>query len=202
MIEWPLEVAIASGLFAQVIVSTDSEEVAAVARAAGASVPFLRPRSLSDDHASTASVVQHAVEWLDESGASPQQVCCLYPTAAFVRVEDLAGARDALTAGERDYVLAVTEYAHPIQRALTEGPAGLLEPLSIGDVPIRTQDLPVALHDAGQFCWGWADAYRELRPVFGGRTTGWRFPRWRGIDIDTPEDWQYAERLHAMATEL
>ena len=83
IIAWPIKAALSSGLFDQVVVSTDDAEIAEVARDAGASVPFMRPKNLSDDYADTKSVVRHAISELKLETEPEVQVCCIYPTSVF-----------------------------------------------------------------------------------------------------------------------
>ena len=192
MIGWSIGTAQEAGCFARILVSTDDDEIAEVARDLGAEVPFCRPAALADDHATTAEVVQHALGWLAERGETPQALCCLYATAPFVRAEDLrAGA--ALLA-EADYAVPVTTFAFPVQRAVRIV-AGRLEMMWPEHLNTRSQDLEEAWHDCGQFYWGRAAAWAAGRPVFGPGTAPIRLPRWRVQDIDTEEDWRRAEAM-------
>ncbi|MEQ6890044.1 pseudaminic acid cytidylyltransferase [Halomonas sp. CS7] len=196
MIAWSIEAALASGCFARVIVSTDDDEITAVAREWGAEVPFMRPAALADDHAGTLPVIAHAVEWLREQGEPPEVVCCLYATAPFVQTDDLWAGEQALQAGDDvDYAFSVTSYAFPIQRALrltAEGRVSMFQPEHFHT---RSQDLEETWHDAGQFYWGLAAAWCAGTPIFGEHAVPVCLPRHRVQDIDTPEDWQRAEWL-------
>lgn len=195
MIVWSIEAALASGCFSQVIVSTDDDEIASVAEAHGASVPFRRPAALSDDYSGTGSVVAHAIEWLAEHDKAPQNVCCLYATAPFVQHDDLLAGMKALQGEFVDYAFSVTSYAFPIQRALrltSEGRVAMFQPEHL---TTRSQDLDEAWHDAGQFYWGRADAWQRGLPIFSQSAVPVVLPRHRVQDIDTPEDWRRAEWL-------
>lgn len=200
MIAWSIEAAHASGLFSRVIVSTDDAEIAEISRTLGAEVPFLRPARLADDHATTAQVITHALDWLEGVAALPDRLCCLYATAPFVRASDLcAGA--ALMGEGIDFVLAATDYAFPIQRALRIGPDGAVEMFAPGNYATRSQDLVPAYHDAGQFYWGRSMAWRTAPAFFGPATRALILPRHRVQDIDTPEDWHRAELMHRVLEE-
>ena len=94
MIAWSIEAALESECFDRVIVSTDDDEIAEVARSCGADVPFMRPANLSDDHTATIPVIKHAIEWQQENGAEPSEVCCIYATAPFVQSADIARGLD------------------------------------------------------------------------------------------------------------
>lgn len=195
MIGWSIAAARASGLFDRVLVSTDDDAIARVARAEGAEVPFRRPAGLADDYAATVPVIGHAVQALGLAAGTP--VCCLYATAPFVRGPDLAeGAR--LLAQGATYAMAVTRYDYPIQRALRRGVDGQVEMMDPGQMQVRSQDLEPAWHDAGQFYWAQAATWAAGLPVFGPGATGVALPSHRVVDIDTPEDWTRAEALFSV----
>ena len=195
IITWPIKVAQESGLFKRIIVSTDDEEIASVARTHGAEVPFVRPAEVSDDHSGTAEVMAHAVSALADLDIRSDTICCIYPTAVFLKAGDLAEGATRLAEGPWDYVLAAGEHRHSVWRAFTQGSDGGLALLFPEYRPARSQDLPPVFHDAGQFYWGRAEAWLEMRPIIGSRTAFVRIPADRVQDIDTPEDWMMAERL-------
>jgi pseudaminic acid cytidylyltransferase len=195
MIAWSIAAARDSGLFDAIVVSTDDAEIAEVARAHGATVPFVRPAALSDGHTGTAAVVAHAIRWHQAQGLAPDPVCCLYATAPFVQPADLQQGLRLLDDPQVDYAVAITSYAFPIQRALRRldgGGIGLFEP---AHAFTRSQDLEEAFHDAGQFYWGRAQAWLEDRPDYSPDSRPVLLPRHRVQDIDTPEDWLRAEWL-------
>ena len=184
-----------TGLFDVVLVSTDDEEIAEVARAHGADVPFLRPRELADDHTGTQAVVKQAIEAVAAWRAMPEQVCCLYATAPFVRAADLAAGLAALDTTGADFAFSVTSFAFPIQRALrldADGRVGMMWPEHMAT---RSQDLEHAWHDAGQFYWGRAEAFLASLPLYSKAAVAVPLPRHRVQDIDTEEDWRRAELM-------
>jgi len=193
MIAWSIEAALQSGCFDQVIVSTDDTEIADVARMHGASVPFMRPAELSDDHTGTIPVIGHAIEWFQARGDAPEQVCCIYATAPFVRAEDIQQGLRVLENTDSDYAFSVTSYAFPIQRAIRITPQGRVEMFHPEHFNTRSQDLEEAYHDAGQFYWGNAGAWLAGKPIFSPYAVPVILPRHRAQDIDTPEDWVRAE---------
>ena len=195
MIAWSIEAALQSGCFDQVIVSTDDQEIAEVARQYGATVPFMRPAELSDDHTGTVPVIQHAIEWVNAQGQPVEQACCLYATAPFVSSEDINRGLDILDATQSDYAFSVTSYAFPIQRAIRLNDEGRVQMFNPEHFNTRSQDLEEAFHDAGQFYWGTADAWLQGRMIFGTGSVPVPLPRHRVQDIDTPEDWVRAEWL-------
>ena len=196
MIGWPIEAAKASGCVDRIIVSTDDPEIAEVGHGFGADAPFVRPPELADDFAPTVAVIAHAVRWLDADGPSPDEVCCIYPTAPLLEPDDLTAALNLLMQGSMDYVFPVTAFPSPIARALrlsgTDNRVSMFRPEHL---MTRSQDLEPAYHDAGQFYWGRAEAWREERPVYGPRSAALIIPRTRVQDIDTPDDWDMAEAM-------
>ena len=201
MIAWSIAAAHSAGCFDRIIVSTDDEEIAAVAVSHGAEVPFLRPAHLADDQTTTQAVVLHAVEWCDEQGLPVEAVCCLYATAPFVQPGDLAEASRLLDqAPPHSFVFTATSFPFPIQRAIridAKGRASMFQPEHF---KTRSQDLEEAYHDAGQFYWARPAAWASSANLFDdGRPL--LLPRWRVQDIDTEEDWQRAELLHRLLEE-
>ncbi len=194
MIAWSIEAALGSGIFGQVLVSTDDEEIAEVARSFGAEVPFLRPVELADDFTGTTAVVSHAANWLSEQDRCADQICCIYATAPFLQAEDLTHGLSLLKSGDWQYVFSATDFAAPVFRAFQSGPKGL-EMLFPQHEMTRSQDLPEALHDAAQFYWGTKQAWLDQRSMLSAGSTVVRIPRWRVQDIDTPEDWVRAEAM-------
>ena len=195
MIAWPIEAARASGLFDHIVVSTDDAEIAEVAKANGAEVPFMRPAALSDDHTGTSPVVAHAIEWYRAQGQMPDPVCCIYATAPFVTAADLQRGLQTLTDTGSDFAFSVTSYAFPIQRAIKLAQGCRVEMFQPEHFNTRSQDLEEAFHDAGQFYWGRAEAWLSGKVIFGPHTAAVQLPRYRVQDIDVAEDWQRAEYL-------
>jgi pseudaminic acid cytidylyltransferase len=195
MIVWPIEAAQRSGLFDVILVSTDDEEIANVARRAGAEVPFRRPDELADDYTGTLEVMTHAAGWAHEEGILGPALCCLYPAAPFVLPEDLEAGRMLLESGGWDYVVAAAEHRKSVFRSFVRSRDGAAEMLFPQYREARSQDLPPVYYDAGSFYWGASQAWLQSRPIFGERTTILELPASRTLDIDTPEDWTAAERI-------
>ena len=194
MIGHAIAAAQSSKLFDKIIVSTDDTEIASIAVSMGAEVPFMRPAELADDHTPTVPVVAHAIGACAQLGWTAQQVCCIYPGVPFLQATDLQAALALLEEGA-DYTFPVTPFPSPIQRALRREPDGSTRPYFPEFASTRTQDLPPAFHDAGQFYWGRAAAWLAgLNIHLHGRTIV--VPEWRVVDIDTLDDWQRAELLH------
>lgn len=202
IIAWSIEKARESGLFSRIIVSTDSEEVAAIAREHGAEVPFRRPASLSDDFTPIVPIVRHALDCMEKEtgGASIRHACCLFATAPFVTVSSLQKAYEILSShSDTDFVFAATTFPFPIFRAVRATESGRVEMFWPEHELTRSQDLPTAFHDAGQFFWGIPKAFREYDGIFNARTRMVVLPRHCVQDLDTEEDW---DRAVAMAPQL
>ena len=195
MMAWAIDAARQSGVFDQIIVSTDDPEIAETASSLGAEVPFMRPAELADDHADTITVIAHSTQWARNEGRPLKAVCCIYPTAPMIDPRDLAEGLRLLEEGQQDFVFTATDYASPIFRAFVEEAGGGVEMIFPEHFGTRSQDLPRALHDAAQFYWGRPQAWLTAKTLFGSRSTALPVPRWRVQDIDTPEDWVRAEAL-------
>lgn len=195
MIAWSIEAAIQSGCFERIVVSTDDNEIAEVARAHGADVPFVRPPELSDDHTGTIPVIAHAVQWQNDTGPAATQVCCIYATAPFVQAADLQRGLQVLQSTGSDYAFSITSYAFPIQRAIRITADQRVDMFQPKHFNTRSQDLEEAWHDAGQFYWGQTHAWLAGKPLFSHGSAPVPLPRHRVQDIDTPEDWKRAEWL-------
>lgn len=192
--------ALESGLFADVVVSTDDEAIAGIAREHGASVPFMRDPALADDHAGTAEVVLDAIGRI--GAAEFDHVCCLYPTAPLVTADDLRAAQARLVETGAEGLVAVTDYDFPPLRAFHEGNDGRLAFNWPEHALTRSQDLPELLHDAGAFYWLRIPEFLDHKRLIPDNTTGYRLPRWRAVDIDTEDDFRFAQFLfERLATE-
>lgn len=198
MIAWSIEAAKTSSLFDSIIVSTDDTEIAEVAKQWGAEVPFMRPGELSNDYAGTTEVIAHATQWALNQNSDVDGVCCIYATAPFVQVADLKRGWEALESGDWAYAFTVTDFAAPIFRSFKQTAEGGIEMFFPEHFSTRSQDLPIALHDAGQFYWGRPSAWIEGKRIFDSHSIPVAIPRWRVQDIDTQDDWERAEIVAPM----
>lgn len=195
MIAYSIETAIQSGCFDKIIVSTDDQEIANIALQYGAEVPFLRPVHVSDDFATTMDVMQHALNWCASENWDVKQVCCIYATAPFITSASLKLGLKALQSDNIDYAFSATTFPFPIQRAIALNEQGRVRMFSLEYANTRSQDLPEAYHDAGQFYWGTVQAFINGKPFFAEDSKAIILPRKRVQDIDTEEDWELAEAL-------
>jgi len=197
MLAWSITTALSSGCFDKVLVSTDSTDIADVAISFGAEIPFLRPADLSDDFTGTLPVMQHAVRWLLDNDQPPSEICCIYPTAPFIRGEDILKGLDTLSRNNSKFAVSVTSYPFPIQRAMKLNDQNRLAMVYPEHKMTRSQDLEERFHDAGQFYWGTQESWLSQDQIFGDNTVPVYLPPERVIDIDTPEDWTRAEAMCA-----
>jgi N-acylneuraminate cytidylyltransferase len=198
MIAYSIEAAIRTGLFDQIIVSTDDAEIARIATEHGAICPFERPENLSDDHTPTLPVIRHAIEAIEANqGGNVDLVCCIYATAPFLTAPNLIEGHDCLLRDTTlDFAFSVTSYAFPIQRGLyIDSNAGSMKMFQPEHANTRSQDLKEAYHDAGQFYWGRRTAFLKSDNIFAAKSAPVILPRNQVQDIDTPEDWDCAEQL-------
>lgn len=190
IIAYSIDAALQSGLFDEVMVSTDDEEIAAIARQYGASVPFMRSDATANDVASTKDVLREVLREYQRQGKEFDVLCCLYATAPFVTVENIRKAYEKL--GESyDSAFTVVRYSYPIQRALriTDGCIGLRES-QYADV--RSQDLEPMYHDAGQFYFSKVKDIDTFE-LWTKHTYGLELSELIVQDLDTETDWILAE---------
>lgn len=194
---YSIEAALGSGLFDEVMVSTDDEEIAEIARRAGASVPFMRSESAADDFATTDDVLLEVLEEYEKRGRTFAYMACLYPTAPFVTAEKLREAFRVMKEKDASGIMPVVRFSFPPQRGMWVR-EGRLEYCSPEDAPKRSQDLEPVYHDCGQFYCYQVEPYRAGR----GELPGGYYPivmsEEEVQDIDNLWDWRLAEIKYGM----
>lgn len=200
IIEYSIEAALEAGCFDEVMVSTEDEEIAAIARAAGASVPFLRSRQTANDFATTADVLTEVLDEYKKKGCRFEIGCVLYPTAPFVTAKKLRKAMRILQEKEADSVLPVVKYSFPPQRAFVsqEGRISFANPEFS---KTRSQDLAPMYHDCGQFCCFRTETLMRKNSLVTENTYGIEIPESEVQDIDTMDDWRLAEIKYTIMRE-
>ncbi len=197
IIAYSIEAALNAGIFDEVMVSTDDEEFAEVAKKYGASVPFLRSEATSNDYATTVDVLLEVVDRYEQQGKEFEIVCCLYSTAPFVTPERLKEANSKLS-DNVDACFTVVEYSYPIQRSLRINEEGLIEMRYPEHLKSRTQDLEKTYHDAGQFYFMKTAAMVQEKTVWCKRTEPLALSELEVQDLDTLTDWQLAEMKYEL----
>ena len=196
IISYSICTALESKLFNEVIVSTDSEQIADIARSYGANVPFLRPKALSDDFTSTAKVAKHAITKLNLD--DNDLLCVIYPTAPLLKTESIARTLEILLADSNKlFAFCAVAYDYNPYRSflLSSGSPEMLFP---AHYTMRSQDLCPVFHDAGQLYWGRAYAWRKELPIFARHSGAIILNEHEVQDIDTPEDWLMAEMKYTL----
>jgi pseudaminic acid cytidylyltransferase len=186
IIAYAIELALQSDLFSSVMVSTDDEEIADVAKAYGAEVPVLRSSAAADDYAPLKAVVDEVLAYY--RSANFRYACCLLPTAVLAQAQHLRSALELLAQGDFYSVRPVVPFSYPIQRAMRVLDSGEVDWLQPEYALTRSQDLEEAFHDAGQFYW--VEASKGLVPEKRGAIV---LQPWEVQDIDTLADWRMAE---------
>ena len=186
-----------SGCFDRIIVSTDDEEIAGIAKAYGAEVPFMRPAKLADDYACTGVVIEHALNWLKENDQTPDYLCVVYPTAPLLTAAIIQDSFSQLRESEsKKLCFGVARFSYPIQRSFRIDGNGVISMFQPEHLSSRSQDLEAAYHDAGQFYWGTIEGFTRSKGMFSEDAIPYMLPDYRVKDIDTLEDWDMAEVLY------
>ena len=193
LIAWSIENALSSDLFSNVYVSTDSQEIADIAVSYGAVVPFLRPSCLADDFASDIDVRTHFLDFLSSHSISANYLCYLYPTAPFTNSSILLSCFNLLINSDSPCVFTINQFSYPIQRALVLDENNRVEFLTPQFSSNRSQDLNTTYHDAGQ-CYFFNLSYHNL----DSDRIGFILPPYSSVDIDTPDDLEYARLLFGL----
>ena len=195
IITYAIENALSSKLFSEVVVSTDDAEIRKIAEAAGAKCYWIRSEELSNDNASTLSVMQDAVQQLRNKDF--EFVCCIYPSTPLLTPSDLISGFEKIIKEEWDYVISATKLDHNPLRSFFWKENGQVELLFKENELIRTQCLPDVYKDAGQFYWGKRSSWEKGKPIFTSKTTVTVFNFNHIIDIDVLEDWAKAEQMYS-----
>jgi len=197
IIAYSIEAALESGIFDEVMVSTDSQEIADIAIKYGAKVPFLRSEKNSNDYATTPDVIREVLLEYKKVGKEYDYFCCLYPTAPFVKADRLIEAMRLLKQPGIDSVYSAALFSYPIQRALKIGSDGIIEMIWPENMKSRSQDLMPTYHDCGQFYCHNTKSFlseKEVTALCGvGKAKAIIIPETEFQDIDNEEDWAMAE---------
>lgn len=197
ILEYSIEAALAADMFHEVMVSTDDEEIAAVAKRAGAKVPFMRSKKASDDFATTADVIDEVLCAYERIGMSFGYVCCIYPTAPFVTANAIKTAMMLLEQEQADSVIPVVKFSFPPQRGVVIED-GRLAPKWKECMNMRSQDLEPLYHDCGQFYCLNAASFRKQKAIWMEKSVPFIQDPMTVQDIDTLEDWKLAEMKYRL----
>lgn len=193
IIAYSIETALESGLFDEVMVSTDNKKIADVAKKFGAKVPFMRSKENANDFATTVDVIIEVLQKYQEQRKQFMNGCCIYPTAPLLKPPYIKRGYEKLINEGFITVFPVVEYSYPIQRTLNLSGKDKVEMNWPEHLESRSQDLPKAYHDAGQFYWFKVEEILKRKKLFGNNSGAIILPNTSVQDIDTEEDWKLAE---------
>lgn len=201
LIAYTIEAALTSALFGRVVVSTDSEEIADVARTNGADVPFLRSSQISDDVTPVSAATADALERLDPDGTQYKIVAQLMANCPLRTAADLVSSYKQFSETRSDAQISVVRYGwqNPWWAMRRDAGSFALDPLFPREMSARSQDLPELFCPTGAIWWGKTSVIREQRTFHIPGRTGWEISWQHGVDIDTPEDMEFAEALLGMS---
>ncbi len=193
IIAYSIEEALRSNQFEEVMVSTDSEEIALIAQKLGAVIPFMRSAENSNDYAGTAEVILEVIGEYEKIGRTFDYACCIYPTAPFVSADSLRLALSLLIEKKADSVIPITEFSYPILRSVKVNSEGCIEMNWPEYYSSRSQDLPKSYHDCGQFYFLNIDSLKKFQRLFMPNSVPIITPETMVQDIDNETDWKLAE---------
>jgi len=198
LIAYSIEAALKSNLFEKVIVTTDDEEIAKIAKEYGADVPFMRPKELSDDFTGTTDVVNHTIDYLEQQGEHYKYICTIYATAPLLQAKYLLEGYEALQSSDAVNAFSSTSMPFPIQRTFKLDENGRCKMFTPEHYMTRSQDLEEAYQDAGQFYWTNRERQKKSNNsvIFSNISIPIILPRHLVQDIDTLEDWKRAEYMY------
>ena len=194
---YSIEAALKSGMFDEVMVSTEDAEIAQLAEKAGAKVPFFRSENTAGDYATTTDVIEEVLAAYKERGLEFEYACCIYPTAPFVTADCLREAMTTLESSDADSLIPVVRFSFPPQRAviINDGKMQFKWPENMF---ARSQDLEPFYHDCGQFYCIKTESFLREKKLFMSDTLAYERPESEVQDIDTMEDWKLAELKYRM----
>ena len=191
MIEWTFRIIKKSNIFQKIVLSSESNRILNLGRRLGFDILIKRPKNLADDHTGTIELIQHAIRELEKEFLI-KNICCVYPCNPFIQIKDLKKSIYLLNKNKNSFVVPITNFSHPIERAYSLNRNGMINFINNRFAKTRTQDLKKKFYDVGQFFLGskktWFNAKSASR-------IGLQIPSWRAIDIDNADDWKRAKLM-------
>lgn len=192
IISYSIKAALESRMFDEVMVSTDSSEIAEIAKKYGAAIPFMRSEKTSNDFADTTDVLMEVIEMYEKKGVKFDEFCCIYPTAPFVTSKKLIESHKLLEAEDTYNVIPMVAFSFPPQRGMVREDK-YIKPAYPEFINYRSQDLPEILHDCGQFYWCKTEAFLKNNNFLANKTVPFIVSEMEVQDIDNDTDWELAE---------
>lgn len=201
IISYSIQVAVESKLFNEVIVSTDDDEIAGIAKQFGATVPFVRSAKNADDFATTADVLLEVISDLENNNQHYANACCIYPTSPLLQIETLKKSYDLLIRENYNSVFPIVKFGYPIQRCLQIDNVNKVSMKWEENLNKRSQDLQPLYHDAGMFYWLNIEAFKKEKKLFTSNSGAIVLDETQVQDIDNLTDWKMAELKYKMLNE-
>jgi pseudaminic acid cytidylyltransferase len=196
IISYAIKKALKTKLFDYVVVSTDSLKIKKISEKFGAKVFFLRPKKISDDKATTQEVIKHALKWFKNNNMQFNYVCCIYPTSILTKPNDLIKSYRLIKNSKWSFVMSAQKYSTQIERSfnLKDNKIILYNKKKFYK---NSQDFKDFYHDAGQFYWGSSKIWYSKNSL-NNKSTIYQLKKHQAVDINTLEDWKFAEKLYKL----
>lgn len=188
MISYAIETALNSKLFDEVMVSTDSSEIAKIAKQFGAKVPFIRSKENATDKSPTIDVLLEVLKYYSSKGEKYNYVCCLYPFTPLITTAILLNTFELIKSNDVSSVFPAVPYSHPVQRGFTINKSGIIDSIDLVSLEKRTQSLKKVFHDAGQFYWFRPEVLKKTKSIVNSQSKVFEMNQLEVHDVDTPED--------------
>lgn len=202
ILAYSIEAALDSGVFDEVMISTEDEEIAKIAQTYGASFPFKRSEKTAGDHAATIEVMLEVTDMYGRIGKTPDEVCCIYPTAPFVTAQKLRKADALLKESGADAVVPIVKFSFPPQRCFVVNEAGFIHFKWKENELVRSQDMEPYYHDAGQFYFIKTDIMMKQHTLIPQKTIPMIMDEMEVQDIDSMDDWRIAEMKYRVMEKI
>ena len=194
ILAYPIEAALRSEIFDEIMVSTDDSQIAEIAENLGVQVPFMRSAKTSDDFSTTFDVVDEVLTEYSVRGKNFDELCCIYPCSPFLTSKMLREAYEKMQ--DYDAVMPVCRYPTPIEWAM-KIESELLRSIDPKALNLRSQDISPKYYDVGMFYFCKVKKLYEYRSLFPEKTAPYIVPEIKAQDIDDLEDWKMAELKYA-----
>ena len=196
IIYWSIKTAINSKIFNKVIVSTDNFKIKKIAQKFGAEVPFIRPKKISGDYATTRDVIKHAMNFFNKNLNKIEDFCCIYPTSVFLKKSHLLNALKKLKNNKTNYVVSVTEFTQPIERSFEIKNDLIYKSMKKKYFFSNSNTFKKKYHDAAQFYFGKSLSFEKKKPVLSKGSSIIVIKKYHSIDINSDSDWKMAELIY------
>ena len=202
ILAYSIETALASGLFSEVMVSTDDSKIAEIAEQYGATIPFLRSRRNADDFATTTDVLLEVLEEYHQRARHFDVLCCIYPTAVSINTIKLGDSLEQMESANADSTLPIVQFGYPVQRGLRVDKKNRIRYVAPENRYKRSQDLEDIYHDAGQFYWLHTKAFMMEKDLILKNNVPFRVSELEVQDIDREVDWTLAEIKYTLMIDV